>query len=198
VPDGLPAGPAPALVAIHGYGQDPVEMFEYAIDVAGPGVVVVAPEGPSAFYRKARPASGVAYGWIADPDREPSEARNDALIDAALATRPLDPSRTVFLGYSQGVGVAVHYLFTRRDRARALVALAGGVPKASRHRLGALRGLDVLWVTGERDAAYPPDYEAELLQAMRGAGLTPQDVSLAADHALLDPARATVRSWLRE
>jgi phospholipase/carboxylesterase len=202
VPKDLPPGPAPALVVVHGYGQEPAAMLGLGREVAGPGVVLVAPEGPQAFYRRATsgPAREVAYGWIADPRREDAETRNDALLAAALeaaaARVPIDPRRTAFLGYSQGVGVAAHFLVRHPRAARAFVALAGGVPAASRPSLAALRGTDLLWVTGETDVSYPPAYEEELLRAMRDLGLSVESVVLPAGHDLLDAAKESVRTWL--
>jgi predicted esterase len=195
---------APVLVALHGYGQPPDEMPAYAASVAPQGWAVLAPEGPSSFYRRpwgpgGSAAAGVAFGWVADADREAQDERNDALIDACLAdaaSRGLRPSRVVLLGYSQGVGVAAHWWTSRPDAAAALVGLAGGVTAASRPRLARLAGRRVLWVTGERDTSYPPAYTAGMLSALRAAGVLLDDAMLPETHAILDPARERVRAWL--
>jgi predicted esterase len=197
--------PAPCLVALHGYGQAPEEMWEYARRVAPPDAIVVVPEGPLSWYRKpggtgGAAAGGVGYGWIADPRRDDADARNTRFLEAVWAdvhrAHPLDPARTAVLGYSQGVGVAVHWMLEHQDRAKHLVALAGGVRTALRPRLGSLRGLSALWVTGERDAAYPAAYTAELLPVLRSAGLVLEHVSLPTGHGVPEPALAHVRSFL--
>jgi predicted esterase len=200
------AGPdAPLLVAIHGYGQPADEMPAYAAQVAPPGWAVLAPEGPSSFYRRPHgpggsAAGGVAHGWVADPDREAQDERNDAMIGACLADaarQGVRPSRVVLLGYSQGVGVAAHWWTSNPDAAVALVGLAGGVTAANRPRLARLAGRRVLWLTGERDVSYPPAYTAPMVEALRTAGVALDHEMLPEPHALLEPARERVRAWLR-
>jgi predicted esterase len=197
------AGAAPFLLAVHGYRQPPAEMLDYAVSVAPEEAVVLVPVGPSAFYLEPErdPAKrGVGHGWIADPDREASERRNDALVLACIEDvareRPLDPARSAFLGYSQGVGVAAHVWASHPARAAGLVSLAGGVREAERRRLEALRGRRVLQVSGERDAFYPPVYEAELASRLRGMGIEVDVLVLPTGHGVLAAARDSVRAWL--
>jgi phospholipase/carboxylesterase len=205
VPDRPAAGAAPAVVAVHGYGQPSAEILEWVAGVAPEGTVVVAPEGPSAWYRQPGAPGGAAKGgvghsWAADPRRDDSDRRNDALIlaavEAARERAPIDPARTVLLGYSQGVGVAAHVLASSPDLARGLVGLAGGVPLASRPRLSALAGKPVLWVTGTWDRAYPVAYAEGMVEALGRAGAAVEAAALDAGHALLDAAREPVAAWL--
>ena len=176
VPDALPQGPAPLLVAVHGYRQPPQAMLDYAISVAPHDAIVLAPEGPSAFYgprvRERAIGRRVDYGWIADPRRPDSEARNRSLLVGALAhacTRHrVDPARTWLLGFSQGVGVAVDFALHERERIAGVVGLAGGVP--------------------------PPGRAA--LDRLTAAGAALETLELDAGHDLLAPAREAVRAWL--
>lgn len=199
------AAPRPCVLALHGYGQPPEEISAYARAVAPAAAVVIAPQGPLSFYRDPKhaggaQAGGVGYGWIADPRRDAADERNSRLLDAVLADAAaatgLDLARLAVLGYSQGVGVAAHWLLSRPARAAAWVALAGGVRPALRDRLGTLRGLPTLWVTGARDRAYPPAYVAELVPALRAAGLALEHQDLPTGHGVLEPATALVRGFL--
>src|SRR5262245_9470667 len=109
------AAPLPCVVALHGYGQPPEEMFEYACRVAPSNALVLAPEGPLSWYRKPgapRPeaggklsggaggaaAGGVGYGWIADSRRDEADRRNTDFLEAvcadARAACPMDPRKT--------------------------------------------------------------------------------------------------------
>lgn len=205
VPEDLPAGPAPAVIAVHGYRQPPDLFFEFVRDLAPPGVVVIAPEGPAAFYedRWQPQQTGprrISYGWIADPRREDAEARNRDLIEnarrLAAERRVLDPQRTVMVAFSQGVGVAVDYFVHAPDRVAALAAVAGGVPKAGRPRLTALAGRPILWLTGKGDRLYPPTYVDAVFAALREAGVQLETHQLDAGHQLLDEARDLLGTWL--
>ena len=205
VPADLPPGPAPVLLAVHGYAHVPTEMFEYARRVAPPHAIVVAPEGPSTFYARQRLPDGgrkrrVAHGWIADEPRQPSERRNRGLISGALdhaaQHHPLDPTRSFALGFSQGVGVATDFLVHHPERVRGLAGLAGGVPAHGRRELARITGRPVLWVCGETDDAYPPLYMDALLEDFERAGVTPERLVLPTGHDLLEPARAQVTAWL--
>ncbi len=205
VPDDVPDGPAPALIAVHGYGMPPEDMADYAKAVA-PGAVIVAPEGPSAWYR--RPSTkggarlgGVGYGWIADPDRDAAEARNCALIgkalDLAAERHAIDPARTFALGFSQGAAVATYFAVENPELVAGVIGLAGGAPQSWRPRLSALADHPVLWVTGTHDASYPPAYIAELLAAFEAGGVDAESVVLDEAHGLMPAAQPVVTDWLR-
>lgn len=198
----LPA-PAPCLLAVHGYGQPIAPWRAYARAVA-PSAVTVVPEGPSAFYRRSRrpadDADAVGHGWIAKLPREPFDARNDALLAAALAEAlddaDADPSRVFVMGFSQGVGVALHFALSHPDRVAGVVGLAGGLAQPYRPRLEALASKPVLWITGAKDTAYPPAYTEAMLAAMTGAGLEVEAHTLDTGHDLQAPAEGRVRTWL--
>jgi predicted esterase len=204
VPDTLPAGPAALLVATHGYRQPPQGMLEYAVRVAPDDAIVVAPEGPSAFYgprvRERAIGRRIDYGWIADPRRPDSEERNRDLIGQAFAhveeRHAIDPVRTWLLGFSQGVGVAMDFFVHNPERAAGLVGLAGGVPQHGRPALAALAGKPVLWITGARDADYTRAYEAELIDQMHAAGIALEALEFDAPHNLLEPVADAVAAWL--
>ncbi len=197
-------GPAPVLIAVHGYRQPSQRMLDYAVSVAPAGTIVVAPEGPSAFYGPRRskdtPGRRIDYGWIADPRRPDAEARNRDLIGRALEQAALrqeiDPARTWLLGFSQGVGVAMDFFVHNPNAVAGLVGLAGGVPAHGRTDLAVLAGRPILWVTGTGDLAYPPAYEDALIEDLRRAKVALDAVDLEEAHDLLDPAAGAVRAWL--
>jgi predicted esterase len=205
VPADLPPGPAPVLLATHGYAQVPEEMFAYARAVAPQHAIVVAPEGPSTFYARERLADGtrrrrVAHGWIAEEPRQPSERRNRDLLSGALdlaaRAHPLDPQRTFLLGFSQGVGVVTDFCVHEPERVRGLVGLAGGVPAHGRKPLENLAGRPVFWVSGTEDDSYPPIYMDALIEDFERAQVPVERLVLPVGHLLLEPAADAVRTWL--
>lgn len=204
VPDTLPDRPAALLVATHGYRQPPQRMLEYAISVAPEDAIVIAPEGPSAFYgprvRERAIGRRIDYGWIADPRRPDSEKRNRDLIGQAFdyveERHAIDPQRTWLMGFSQGVGVAVDFFVHNPDRAAGIVGLAGGVPQHGRKALRALRDRRVFWLTGARDNDYTPEYEQTLLGCFDEAGVDVEALQFDVGHDLLDEAQDAVHAWL--
>jgi predicted esterase len=205
VPPGGDSTPARCVVAVHGYGQSPEEMFDYARRMAPPDAVVLAPEGPLSWYRRpggsgGAAAGGVGYGWAADPRRDEADRRNTRFLEAVWADanglRALDPRRTAVLAFSQGVGVALTWLLEHPERASAFVALAGGLRVPLRPRLQALRGLPALWVTGASDAAYPSAYAAALFGTLAAAGVAVEHLELPGGHGVPEPAAERVRTWL--
>jgi predicted esterase len=192
------------VVALHGYGEPPEAMAAYARSVAPPHAVVIAPEGPLAFYRApsgqgGAAAGGTGRGWVADDRRDEADQRNVRLLDAVWADAgthvPLDARRCMVMGYSQGVGVAAAWLLTD-PLAAGLVALAGGIRVPLRPQLVALARLPCLWVTGAHDRAYPPAYAQEMLAALRSAGVALEHHEVDAGHAVPEPAAEIVRAWL--
>ena len=195
---------APLLVAIHGYAQDPKAWFDYAVSLVESSWTVLVPVGPSSFYVRSKEgegtnARGVAYAWIAHRDREAVDARNAAFIDASIEAAgrrvSFDRNRISWLGFSQGVGVAMHAARSLPSRPRAFVGLVGGVPKRARALCAPLAGMPTLWVSGARDTLYPPDYMRELVADLRGVGLAVKHESLDAGHEIRKAAQAMARAW---
>lgn len=192
------------LLVLHGYGL-PLDYLAAFSRAAAPRAVIVAPEGPSSFYRRPRRPPGdpdaIGHGWIARLPRASDDERNDAYLLAALdgvrrRTRVL-PERTCVLGFSQGGGVATHLMLEHPEIARGLIVLAGGLATAYRHLLPALRGKDVLWISGTQDPAYPLPYTEALLRAMREADVDVDAHAVESGHDVREPALPIVRDWLR-
>lgn len=202
LPPATQGTPAPLLLGIHGYGQEPASWLAWLRSVAPAHVAVAVPCGPETWYR--RPSQGAKAGsgqaWMGASQRAPYDARNDRYLDAvrrALGAEPrLDASRFVLAGFSQGVGVALHYACGPRAGLRALVGLAGGLAQAYRPRLSALAGLPVLWISGTQDGSYPPTYTDALVAEFERAGVQVEPLALDAGHDLLDPAVPPTRAFL--
>lgn len=116
IPDNLPGGPAPLVIALHGMGGDEnMFMDGYGAGAikrlaAERGFVVVSPESGAMAY----PTSF------------------DALVEAASAWSPIDRERVFLLGHSMGAGIASSIARQRPDAVAgvALIAGAGSFPGA--------------------------------------------------------------------
>ncbi len=110
IPDSLPDGPAPLVIAIHGMGGDE-NMF---MDGYGDGAIkrLASERG---FIVASPEAANMAY-----------PASFDALVEAVNAWRSVDPSRIYLVGHSMGAGLAATLAGARPDRIAGLAMIAGG------------------------------------------------------------------------
>lgn len=128
-------GPFPMVLALHGWGANAHDLLGLAPYLGRGEALVVCPEGPLAF--EVGPGA-TGHGWFplaagAPPDEEAIAAAVEGLagfLDACLAAYPVDTSKLVLLGFSQG-GVMAYALALRDPRRyAALVALSSWLPEA--------------------------------------------------------------------
>lgn len=116
VPPGLPPDrPAPALVVLHPYGGN-AEAFLAHWKAASDdlGLVVIAPESP-----RVVSAEGFRWGSIAE-----TEAIVQAAIERTAKEHPIDTSRIVLAGFSQGGQRALDVGLRHPERFAGIVAIA--------------------------------------------------------------------------
>lgn len=155
VPSGR--GPHPTIFAFHGFGSNAFDLLGLAPDLLGGRALMIAPQGPEDVRLDAIAGAPVAgYGWFpllpGDPrarDRQ-APARAIALardfVDAASRQYPVDPARTIALGFSQGGVIAYGLALAQPERFRGVAALSSwlrdemvaALPKADRSALAAL------------------------------------------------------------
>jgi predicted esterase len=141
-------GPHPTIVALHGWG---------ASGLGGGQFLVLCPQG------RVEVALGptVGYGWFpltmgAAPDPEAFAAGVDdarRFVDGALQRYPVNPSKLVLLGFSQGGVIAYALALAETQRFAGLVALSSWLPPAVAQALpaGARDRLPTLVHHGGRD-----------------------------------------------
>lgn len=173
------AAPAPLLVLLHGYGGTAVEHDAYlgVTELAAVrGLYVLLPDGT-------RGSDGLTF-WdaspaccnFADPPVDDSGYLS-ALIDEALAERPIDPDRVYLFGHSNGGFMAYRLACDHADQIAALASLAGAdqpevtdcAPTAPVSVLQ-LHGTDddaILYGGGEVPARYPGAVETVTRWAAR-------------------------------
>ncbi len=152
-------GPFPTIIALHGWGANAHDLLGLAPIIDGGKSLVLCPEGPVAF--QAGPGA-VGHGWFPlssgqPPDPAEFQAGIDAItefLEEALPKYPVDPNKTVLLGFSQG-GVMAYDLALRNPRAYAgLVALSSWLPSGLAQSIPAnpaLETLPVLVIHGTDD-----------------------------------------------
>ena len=126
-------GPHPTVVALHGWGASGMDLLGLAPYLADGQFLVLCPQG------RVEVALGpaVGYGWFpltlgAPPDPETfAVAVDDArrFLDDALRRYPVNPSKLVILGFSQGGVIAYALALAEPERFAGLVALSSWLPE---------------------------------------------------------------------
>ncbi|MDZ7732590.1 MAG: prolyl oligopeptidase family serine peptidase [Acidimicrobiia bacterium] len=160
----VPASPAPAVVALHGWTGDPSSIEAtsgWTPFLAERGAIAVYPEGT---------ATGVGgYAWSAGRGRYSTEGVDDVayladLLDLMVAQLCVDPERIALVGASNGGAMVVRAACDPRVGDR--VALAGAVIPAVGE--GAIEGCargpsPLVAIAGRRDASIDYEGDGEML-----------------------------------
>src|SRR5690242_9049007 len=167
-------GPAPLLIALHGYGANKRQMMREAQQMAPEGFAIVSLQGFHQHIREPRERGGplrFGFGWLTNFHPEESHAiHHRALLDLIESLSDegvVDPARVFLLGFSQSCALNYRFAFTHPDRLRGVIGICGGIPgdweTSSIYRPAQF---DVLHLAGTRDETYPPervqDYERQL------------------------------------
>lgn len=123
VPEPLPDGPRPLLVALHGDGgavRPLVRAFQGATDAAG--VILLAPRCP----RSMGCTAGSFWQWLQTGGHD--EGWLGGLIDAVSARYAIDRARVYAAGYSGGATYLGAYVPSHPTRFAAVAHVAGGAP----------------------------------------------------------------------
>lgn len=177
----VPAGPGPfpTVLALHGYGASAHDLLGLAPRIRGGEVVVLCPQGPLTL--EVGPDQR-GYAWFPiDPSGQVSApalvgARGvlEGFLDDAMRLHPIDPTRIVVMGFSQGGVMAYDLALGRPDRFKALVALSSWLPDAVVNGLApnpARAGLPTLLIHGTRDPMIAIDNARRAKSQLEGMGL---------------------------
>lgn len=178
-----PAGATDVWVVLHGYRQLAGRFLRRFRGLEDERRRIVAPEGLSRFYVEREtgrhgPESLVGASWMT------REARQDEIRDYVeyldeVGDRFLRPTRSgsrislTVLGFSQGVATAARWVTLGRHPCRRLVCWGDTLPPdlddgAFRERM---KGVELVLVRGEGDAARRRDVEARQDKALRQSGI---------------------------
>jgi phospholipase/carboxylesterase len=126
-------GPHPAVLAMHGWGSNALDLMGLAPYIADGRCLMLCPQGP------VEVAIGAVngYGWYqirpgAPPDLEAmggAAERLMRLLDAAVERYPIDRRKLVVMGFSQGGVMAYNLALRHPERFAALVALSTWFPQ---------------------------------------------------------------------
>jgi predicted esterase len=200
------SGPAPLLIALHGYGASKRQMMREAQAIAPEGFAIASLQGPHQHLKDPKEAGGplrFGFGWLTNFRPEESVAvHHQALLDLieSLTKEGLADRRRIFLlGFSQSCALNYRFAFTHPHSLRGVIGICGGMPGDwETSELYRQSNAAVFHLSGVRDEFYPPErtvnYAAQLQERATDVEIRSYD----ADHEIVQLMRDDVRSWLEQ
>ena len=197
-------GPAPLLIALHGYGANKRQMMREALALVPEGFAIASLQGFHQHMKEPKEPGGplrFGFGWLTNFHPEDSVAiHHQALLDliATLTDEGIaDPKRIFLLGFSQTCALNYRFAFTHTDILRGMVGICGGLPGDwETSEVYKPTQAAVLHLAGSRDEYYPlsrvADYEERLRLRATNVELTSYDAA----HEMVPAMREDVRVWL--
>lgn len=197
-------GPAPLLIALHGYGANKRQMMREAQLMAPDGFAIASLQGFHQHIKEPREPDGplrFGFGWLTNFRSEESvEIHHQALLDlirVLTAERIADPTHVFLVGFSQSCALNYRFAFTHPEKLRGVIGICGGIPGdwETNHRYHGSE-LDVFHLAGTRDEFYTPErvrsYESQLATRARSVKFKSYD----AEHEIVPEMRDDVKQWL--
>jgi predicted esterase len=198
-------GPAPLLIALHGYGANKRQMMREAQLMAPDGFAIASLQGFHQHIREPRESGGplrFGFGWLTNFRSEESVAvHHHALLDLIsqlVQEGVADRTRIFLVGFSQSCALNYRFAFTHPERLRGVIGICGGIPgdwDTNERYHGS--ELDVFHLAGMRDEFYTPervsDYERQLASRARRVTFKSYDAA----HEIVPEMREDIRRWLQ-
>jgi phospholipase/carboxylesterase len=193
--------PAPVLVMLHGWGGDEGAMWVFK-QVIPPGVAAITPRAPLEL-------SSGGYAWfyrndplhLTDPDSLlDSISKLEQFLTSLPQLYPLDPSRLLLIGFSQGSAVSNSLVMARPELVIGVALLSGMgfelpelIPRAM-----SLTDLPVFIAHGIRDEIVPlgAAQEARKMYKELGADVTYKEYNVG--HKMHNQGIKDLRAWVVE
>ncbi len=172
------SGPFPTIFAMHGWGSNAMDLQGLAPFVADGSFLVICPQGPV----EVEIGAVNGYGWYPmrlgpqpDPDKvDAAVATLSEFIDEASARYPVDRTRVVAAGFSQGGMMAYSLAVRWPERFAALVGIATAFPERLTELAGdraALGRLPAMVQHGRADQAIEIARARKSVEALRDLGI---------------------------
>lgn len=188
------------MVLLHGVGSNADNMMPVARALAPmlPDADVLVPDGLDPWSGGPGAREWYSLQNITDAERsarvEPAGRALSAWLDEELASRSLDGSKLIVVGFSQGAGLA-EWLVVRRPTAPVAIALSGRFYVDGDNKAAA--GARALVVHGTDDRVVPISYGEASRKGLEARGVEVQWVSLPGlGHHIDDRVIAAVRDYL--
>jgi phospholipase/carboxylesterase len=197
------SGPHPAIIAIHGWGANALDLLGLS-PYLGTDFMVVCPQGPL----ELAAGASVGYGWFPiSPGQPPDPAEFTRGVEAlrefvreAVRRYPIDTRKLVVLGFSQGGVMAYSLALEEPERFAALVCLSSWLPPPVAERLAPAdrTRLPTLVHHGAADPMIPVERGRESVEILRRLAVPVTYREFDMGHEINAPSLTDLSHWLRD
>lgn len=202
VPAGV-SGPAPLLIAVHGYGAHKRYMLREARRVSPDGFVIASIQAPHPHYRRTDDGYRVGFGWLSDHQPEEHvKLHHKFVLDviAKLASDKLiDEDRVFIFGFSQACALNFRFALTHTSALKGIVGLCGGIPgDLDTNPIYQAFSGDTFYLYGDDDEFYTLEQFARFDEKLGSLFPRYRSNHYNAKHEITDEMRADIAGWLKE
>ncbi len=199
-------GPAPLLIALHGYGANKRQMMREARLMAPEGFAIASLQGPHQHIKEPYEPGGplrFGFGWLTNFRPEESvEVHHRALkelISELVDEGVADSSRIYLVGFSQSCALNYRFAFSNPERLRGIIGICGGLPGDWDTNPAYRRSqINVFHLAGTRDEIYTPERVRDYKQQLETRTPNVTFQSYDAAHEFVPEMREDIRQWLQK
>lgn len=199
-------GPAPLLIALHGYGANKQQMMREARLMAPAGFALASLQGFHQHLREPYVAGGplrFGFGWLTNFHPEESIAIHHEFIKNLLSQLVnegiADSSRIYLVGFSQSCALNYRFAFTYPELLKGVIGICGGIPGDwTTNPVYKTSQLDVFHLAGTRDEFYTPERVRDYKQQLETRTPNVTFKSYDAAHEFVPEMREDIRQWLQK
>jgi phospholipase/carboxylesterase len=199
-PEATPASPAPLVVMVHGWAGDEASMWIFKqtlpshVAIVTPRAPITLTDGGFAWFNYNGSRSKPVPGSL-----EKGLLKLERFIENLPCHYPVDPTRLVLMGFSQGAMISNAFVYTNPDRALGVASMAGAFPpiiQGEPHD-NWLAGFPVFIAHGTRDDVIPVEAarQARSLYQALGADVTYGEYPAA--HKMHNRGMTDLKQWLK-
>lgn len=200
VPNAGGDAPPPLLIALHGFGQSCRSFMRSFTPFQMENILVVTPQAPNQFFTP-ETHGRASFLWITtfDPENALADLTGylKRLMEVIDEKCTYDPEKVFFLGFSQGLGIALHFCTTGIVKPAGFVACSGALHPDMADKLATVEKFPVFLLHGEHDQEMPIERGRETEQIMRDAGFEVDTLYHDGIHELTPDQTGPILEWIQ-
>ncbi len=194
-------GPAPLLIAVHGYGAHKRYMMREARLVAPDGWVIAAIQAPHPHYRRTDDGYRVGFGWLSDHKPEEYVRLHHKfvldVIKKLAGDGTIDREQVFMYGFSQACALNFRFAFTHGDILKGIVGVCGGIPgDLDTNETYAPFYAETFYLYGDDDEFYTQEQFGKFNEKLATTLPHFQSKHYTAKHEITQEMRVDIKDWL--